>query len=31
LALSRRVVARLANEHPPAPSTIRAAQAALAA
>jgi hypothetical protein len=31
LALSRRVVARLASEHPPAPPTISAAQAALAA
>ena len=30
-ALSRRVVARLASEHPPAPPTISAAQAALAA
>jgi hypothetical protein len=30
-ALSGRVVARLANEHPPAPPTISAAQAALAA
>ena len=31
MALSRRVVTRLTSEHPPAPSTLSAAQAALAA